>query len=116
MGKEAEPTDDHHHHNTPVTMPEGACPAGEKSCIAGDSKQREVRVDHYFDAPGGNARIYLLHDFVSPGECQVLKERARPRLASAAVTGDTPGEKIGACVRACVWRLLVSCLLPIPLN
>lgn len=57
--------------------------------------RREVRVDHLFDAPGGNARIYLLHDFVAPNECAALKARAGGRLAAAAVTGDSPGEKIG---------------------
>lgn len=53
-------------------------------------------MDHFFDAPGGNARIYLLHDFVAPHECAALKTRAGGRLAAAAVTGDSPGEKIGA--------------------
>lgn len=65
-------------------------------------------MDHFFDAPGGNARIYLLHDFVAPHECAALKSRAGGRLAAAAVTGDSPGEKIGAgwglvCYLACVF-------------
>jgi hypothetical protein len=41
------------------------------------------------------ARIYLLHDFITPDECSALMKGAEPRLARAAVTGDSPGEKVG---------------------
>ena len=55
--------------------------------------EMKVLVDKYFERP--DAMIYLLHDFVSPEECKELINRATPRLARAAVTGDAPGEKVG---------------------
>ena len=93
----------------------GACGSGEKCEASGSGgddgsssqgRRREVRVDHYFDATNENARIYLLHDMVTPHECEALKDRARPRLAAAAVTGDSPGEKIGE------WRAWAAWSLP----
>jgi hypothetical protein len=56
-------------------------------------------VDHYFDAERGNARIYLLHDIISPQECQALQDRAKGRLATAVVTGDSPGESVVSAAR-----------------
>ena len=65
----------------------------------GAEEEKAMRVDHYLDTERGDARIYLLHDMVSPTECQALKERVAGRLAAAVVTGDNPGEKVVSAAR-----------------
>jgi hypothetical protein len=60
---------------------------------------KTVRVDHYFDSEWGNARIYLLHDIISPSECAALKNRSSGRLLHASVSGDLPGQRIISSVR-----------------
>jgi len=52
----------------------------------------DVTVNRFFDRP--DARLYLLDNFVTEEECSALKARAEPFLARAAVTGESPGEKI----------------------
>jgi hypothetical protein len=89
------------------------CGAGEK-CQSGISEElkdvkvpsnstrnrrMDIKVEHFFESDRRDARIYLAHDFVTMEECQVLKMRAEPRLAQAAVTGDSPGERVGECPR-----------------
>lgn len=61
--------------------------------------QKQIRVDHYFDTDKGNAKIYLLHDIVTPTECAELQNRATGRLAPATTTGDIPGEKVVSATR-----------------
>lgn len=57
----------------------------------------DVKVNKFFERP--DARIYLLDGFVSQTECQALKDRAEPHLVRAAVTGDSPGEKVMSSAR-----------------
>ena len=78
----------------------GTCTASSSSSSSSSTgTQKQIRVDHYFDTDKGNAKIYLLHDVVTETECDELRNRASGRLASAAITGDIPGERILSSVR-----------------
>lgn len=77
----------------------GTCTVSSSSSSSSTGVQKQIRVDHYFDTDKGNAKIYLLHDVVTPAECAELRNRASGRLASAAITGEIPGERIVSSVR-----------------
>lgn len=46
-----------------------------------------MRVDTLFEAPRGQAGVYLAHDFIGADECEALRARVGPQLVAAGEYG-----------------------------